>query len=57
MSSMNEFRPVFESEVKHLLQDLEPGKAGGPDDILPSELKMVAGKIAADSMILGIITV
>ena len=35
MSSVNKVRPVFESEVKHLLQDLdlEPGKAGGRDDI------------------------
>ena len=46
MSSMNKFRSVFESEVKRLLQDLEPGKPGEPDDILLSELKMVAGKIA-----------
>ena len=46
MSSVNEFRPVLESEVKRLLQDLEPAEAGRPDDILPSKLKMVAGKIA-----------
>ena len=33
---------MFESEVKRPLQDLEPGKAGGPNDILPSELKTVS---------------
>ena len=32
--------------VKRLLKDLVPTKAPGPDDITPSELKMVADKIA-----------
>ena len=38
--------------VKRLLQDLVPTKAPGPDDITPSELKMVADKISSTVSIL-----
>ena len=38
--------------VKRLLKDLVPTKAPGPDDITPSELKMVADKISSTVSIL-----
>ena len=52
MLSLTEFKPVTTGMVKRLLKDLAPTKAPGPDDITPSELKMVAEKIASTVSIL-----
>ena len=43
---------VTAGTVKRLLKDLVPTKAPGPDDITPSELKMVADKISSTVSIL-----
>ena len=50
--SLTEFKPVTAGTVKRLLKDLVPTKAPGPDDITPSELKMVADKISSTVSIL-----
>ena len=50
--SLTEFKPETAGMVKRLLKDLVPTKAPGPDDITPSELKMVAGKISSTVSIL-----
>ena len=50
--SLTEFKPVTAGMVKRLLKDLVPTKAPDPDEITPSELKMVADKIASTVSIL-----
>ena len=49
---MLEFKSVSAAEVKRMLSDLVTSKAPGPDGILPSELKLVAGEIAPTIAIL-----
>ena len=51
-SAMLEFKSVSAAEVKRMLSDLVTSKAPGPDGILPSELKLVAGDIAPTIAIL-----
>ena len=51
-SAMLEFKSVSAAEVKRMLSDLVTSKAPGPDGILPSELKLVAGEIAPTIAIL-----
>ena len=49
---MLEFKSVSAAEVKRMLSDLVTSKDAGPNGILPSELKLVAGEIAPTIAIL-----
>ena len=51
-SAMLEFMSVSAAEVKRMLSDLVTSKAPGPDGILPSDLKLVAGEVAPTIAIL-----
>ena len=45
-NGFSQFQPVTSKEVLELLKNLKPSKSPGPDQIRPSELKMVAKEIA-----------
>ena len=44
-NGFSQFQPVTSKEVLELLKNLKPSKSPGPDQIRPSELKMVARRL------------